>query len=536
LQKALGIEFNQVHFQGAAPAITALIASQIDVTMSSGGTAVTQSRAGWCGCWRCCRHGPNDFLPEVPTLASLGTPLSAGSARGFVAPAGTPAPVVQRLAAALETAITSPAHREQLRRLGLDITFMGPADFAAYWTREENAMRPVVEEIVPRPEQLIPPSHADDLSSARRRVSARGVGVAAARATKAHTGSAERRGRIFFHALGGRAQTSGSPGSPASGGPHAQPRREAETRAVGMIPTARVFRPCRGRACAAWRSRPDRRLAPGLRGPRKRAPAIGEPDRRHEPGRREERAPPASAAPSAFMEQCRGLAMRGPGPRCAAKGGRRHPLRPARAAWRMARAMRPALRALRIALTWRGHSDDAAARRSRGGQASDHPSSARPMAGPWLDGHAPALLQWNFSRNLEALVDEPICRAAAEACECRGQPPGVRPRLRPREAGHPRRQHAQRHLVRAASALCHARRRLLDRGSRRPPHPRLRQQLLLADPWPRLPAVVAALREAIGSGTAFGLPTEHETALAEAIRDRAPRCEQVRFCIPAPRR
>ncbi len=44
------------------------------------------------------------------------------------------------------------------------------------------------------------------------------------------------------------------------------------------------------------------------------------------------------------------------------------------------------------------------------------------------------------------------------------------------------------------------------------------------------PPVVEALRAVIGGGTAFGLPTEHETALAEAIRARAPRCEQIRFC------
>lgn len=44
------------------------------------------------------------------------------------------------------------------------------------------------------------------------------------------------------------------------------------------------------------------------------------------------------------------------------------------------------------------------------------------------------------------------------------------------------------------------------------------------------PPVVEALRAVIGGGTAFGLPTEHETRLAEAIRNRAPRCEQIRFC------
>ena len=42
--------------------------------------------------------------------------------------------------------------------------------------------------------------------------------------------------------------------------------------------------------------------------------------------------------------------------------------------------------------------------------------------------------------------------------------------------------------------------------------------------------VVEAIRDVVGRGTAFGMPTEHETALAETIRARSPRCEQIRFC------
>lgn len=147
LQAKLGISFNQVHYQGAAPAVTALIAGQIDATMVSTGTAVAQSRAGTARPLAVLSPQPSPFLPDVPTSASLGTPLVAGSARGFVAPAGTPEPVVRRLAAALEQAITSPPHREQMERLGIGITFMGPAEFAAYWDREEAAMRPVVEAV-----------------------------------------------------------------------------------------------------------------------------------------------------------------------------------------------------------------------------------------------------------------------------------------------------------------------------------------------------------------------------------------------------
>ncbi len=43
------------------------------------------------------------------------------------------------------------------------------------------------------------------------------------------------------------------------------------------------------------------------------------------------------------------------------------------------------------------------------------------------------------------------------------------------------------------------------------------------------PAVVEAVREAAGHGTSYGAPTEREVLLAEAIRERMPSCEKVRF-------
>ncbi|HEY4253576.1 MAG TPA: tripartite tricarboxylate transporter substrate binding protein [Roseomonas sp.] len=147
LQQAFGISLNQIHFQGAGPSVTALIAGQIDATMVSSATALAQTRSGTARALAVLAPERSSFLPDVPTMASLGTPLNAGSARGFVAPAGTPEPVVRRLAAALEAAITSEAHREQMRRIGLEVTFMGPADLSAYWAREEASMRPIVEEI-----------------------------------------------------------------------------------------------------------------------------------------------------------------------------------------------------------------------------------------------------------------------------------------------------------------------------------------------------------------------------------------------------
>lgn len=42
--------------------------------------------------------------------------------------------------------------------------------------------------------------------------------------------------------------------------------------------------------------------------------------------------------------------------------------------------------------------------------------------------------------------------------------------------------------------------------------------------------IIEAISSALGDGTAFGLPTEKEIALAELITSRSPKCEQIRFC------
>ena len=83
-------------------------------------------------------------------MAELGLPLAAGSARGFVAPAGTPEPILRRLAEALDTAINGEVHRAQLQRIGLAPTYLGPAEFAAYWRSEEERLRPILQEIARR--------------------------------------------------------------------------------------------------------------------------------------------------------------------------------------------------------------------------------------------------------------------------------------------------------------------------------------------------------------------------------------------------
>lgn len=147
IQRAYGVAFNQIHFQGAGPSLAALLGRHTDVAMYAVGTALAQSRQGALRVLAVLDERESPYLPGVPTRAALGTPLVAGSARGFIAPAGLPPEVARRLAEALERTITSREHEARMRELGIPIRYLGPAAFARYWRDEEETLRPLVAEL-----------------------------------------------------------------------------------------------------------------------------------------------------------------------------------------------------------------------------------------------------------------------------------------------------------------------------------------------------------------------------------------------------
>ncbi len=148
LQKAHGLNFNQIHYQGSAPALVALLSGEIEVAFVATGTAMSQSRSGVARTLAVLDAQESEFLPGVPTATAQGTRIVTGSARGFIGPAGLPAAVEAALAGALQRAILSAEHTTKMRELGLPIRYMNPMTFRAYWAAEEAALGPLVHEVV----------------------------------------------------------------------------------------------------------------------------------------------------------------------------------------------------------------------------------------------------------------------------------------------------------------------------------------------------------------------------------------------------
>lgn len=138
------IEMLHVPFNGAAPALQAVVAGQVDCSALPVGGVAQMAHAGRVRAVAVLARQRVALLPEVPTLLELGGELDAGLWLALYVPAGTPAPIVARLNAASHEAMRTPAFIETLRQQGAVPEPSTPEELAALGRRERAAWAQVV--------------------------------------------------------------------------------------------------------------------------------------------------------------------------------------------------------------------------------------------------------------------------------------------------------------------------------------------------------------------------------------------------------
>ena len=84
-------------------------------------------------------------LPNVPTLREAGVPMDGSAWIGLVAPAGTPAPIIERLNREFVAAMRDPATNEKLKAQYMDAEPGTPQQFAAFMQAELQKWTPVIK-------------------------------------------------------------------------------------------------------------------------------------------------------------------------------------------------------------------------------------------------------------------------------------------------------------------------------------------------------------------------------------------------------
>src|SRR6185295_16725131 len=137
LLRRTGIQVAHIPYRGAAPAMTDLLAGQVQLKMDTYTTSNPQVVAGKLHMLGIASRQRSKLMPETPTIAEMGLPDYEGILWiAILAPAGTPQPIVDKLAAASAKASRAPDIIERLQRDGVEPVGGTPSELGQLIARE----------------------------------------------------------------------------------------------------------------------------------------------------------------------------------------------------------------------------------------------------------------------------------------------------------------------------------------------------------------------------------------------------------------
>lgn len=137
LKLRAGFFMLHIPYRGTAPSVTDLLGGQVDATFTGAPAVLPHVRAGRLRALAVSSPRRLPALPDVPTVAEGGYPgFDADQWYGLVAPAGTPAPVLERLNAELNRALQAPDVVAQLAGEGALPTPGSAKEFGTLIARE----------------------------------------------------------------------------------------------------------------------------------------------------------------------------------------------------------------------------------------------------------------------------------------------------------------------------------------------------------------------------------------------------------------
>ncbi|PAT31496.1 ABC transporter substrate-binding protein [Vandammella animalimorsus] len=131
LEQQAGIQMVHVPYKGTGPALQDLLGGQVDLTFGTAPPFVPHVQSGRLRVLAVTGSERLPSLPDAPTTAEAGYPgVNASSWFGVFAPAGTPQPVIDKLAASIEQVVSEPTFAQSALQQGAKADFSAPAAFA----------------------------------------------------------------------------------------------------------------------------------------------------------------------------------------------------------------------------------------------------------------------------------------------------------------------------------------------------------------------------------------------------------------------
>jgi tripartite-type tricarboxylate transporter receptor subunit TctC len=145
IKAATGIDMVHVPYRGSAPAIADVVAGQVQVSIADVPLARPHVRSGALRPIALAASQRSAALPDMPTFAELGVPnIDFSVWVGFLAPAGTPKAIVDKLNREIVSIVREPAMAARLVELGFEVVAGTPADFEQTMKRDHETYGIVV--------------------------------------------------------------------------------------------------------------------------------------------------------------------------------------------------------------------------------------------------------------------------------------------------------------------------------------------------------------------------------------------------------
>ena len=138
-----GADVLHIPYKGSGPAVSDLLAGQVDMMLDTGSLA--QVQAGTLRALAVAARQRLPALPNVPTFDEAGLPgIYASSWYGLMAPAGTPRPIIDKLNAQANEVLQSPDMKRRMAEFGAEVGGGTPEEFGQFIVSEIKRYESIV--------------------------------------------------------------------------------------------------------------------------------------------------------------------------------------------------------------------------------------------------------------------------------------------------------------------------------------------------------------------------------------------------------
>lgn len=146
VEKAAGVKFKYVSYEGTAPRMNALLGGHIELAESNL-TQKGKADAGQLKFLAIASDKRHPEIPNVPTLKELGIDVEYAVNRGLVAPKGTAAEALGKLRSACRAAARDSSFAESMKKHGTVVRYLDERGYAAFFRENDTQNKEVAKDL-----------------------------------------------------------------------------------------------------------------------------------------------------------------------------------------------------------------------------------------------------------------------------------------------------------------------------------------------------------------------------------------------------